>query len=291
MDDHILKNDDCSSDTNGANIFCEKQDSEQVEIETKKLMFSSIETSGPEPRLNKFGSINNFSDSSIENRNIKNPQENFYDENNTEKSSNLTDNFNCKKYSESISNSLLDYKQNSPGNNQNNSLFDIIKNDVEVIEKKIEKMDVKLVSGHKYKNSLIENERDIIQYKDKMKNEDIEMINKINDDESHNENSLFDIIEKGMNIVETKIGKLDEKFLSQKKNSIADGYNTDYNSEYKTKAQDDLIYVIPPMSLDDNFNEVKNSLKNSLKKSQKELSANLKHINNQYQLPNNSNKK
>jgi hypothetical protein len=191
--------------------------------------------------------------------------------------SNIHSNFETIK-PKSASHGTPEQEPESPGGN-NSSLFDIIKKDVDRIEKKIEKMDNNHVSNHKDYNTKAETCLDINSYKKKMMDEDTQMIKRINETNGCAvDGSLYDIIQKGMHIVENKIESLDEQFLSQSKGQGFCGPDQHGNFSNKRSANsgpnDD--YNINPKSLTDNFNEVKNSLKNSLKKSARGLSDSLK---------------
>ena len=182
--------------------------------------------------------------------------------------SNIHSNFETNK-PKSVSHGTPEHEPESPGGN-NSSLFDIIKKDNDRIEKKIEKMDNKHVSNHK-DYTKAETCLDINSYKKKMMDDDTQMIKRINDGNGCAiDGSLYDIIQKGMHIVENKIESLDEQFLSQGKE-----YGNFSNKRSANGGPND-DYIITPRTLTDNFDEVKNSVKNSLKKSVRGISDCLK---------------
>lgn len=140
-------------------------------------------------------------------------------------------------------------------------------------------MDNNHVSNHKDYNTKAETCLDINSYKKKMMDDDTQMIKRINEtNDCAVDGSLYDIIQKGMHIVENKIESLDEQFLSQSKGQGFCGPDQYGNFSNKRSAHggpnDD--FNINPKSLTDNFDEVKNSLKNSLKKSARGLRDSLK---------------
>ena len=148
---------------------------------------------------------------------------------------------------------------------EDSSLFDIIEKDVTLIERRMDKMDEYLVSGKKQCLDQ-KSQKELTSYKKKMKDDDVELIKKITSDniEDANDNSLYNIIEKGMLIVENRIEVLDEKFLSKKKSSIYEIRRNTSGKNIKriSGSTDDMVSMgIQPLALNDNFNEVRNSVK------------------------------